>query len=295
VERIVKWAEQHRWHNRIVNYHDGVVPAADEDVRLLVVRSDRNRGFTGGNNVALRYGMASARGYRYAWVLNTDTTVEPDALAELVRAMEVRPDAASAQSLLVWAREPRLLDSAGMRLLRRGGSIDVLRRRPRTELSSVTNGQDVVPIFGSCAASALYRVSVLREHGVFDELFHTGYEDVDLACRFQAHGLEAVLAARSVVFHVGGASRNKRKKGLPWWTGHRNKLWMVARWYPFVLALPILLVGFVRAFIASLRTAGVSLGEWQRLVAVALRELRNGTSNSTRRRIVKMGGAGRIS
>lgn len=292
VEHIREWARSGGWGVEVVDHSDGREGTSVPETRLLIVRSDRNRGFAGGTNLAIRYGMTSRRGYRYVWVLNTDTIVNPDALTLAVKALEQDPRAAAAQSLLIRARERSLLDSAGMRLLGRGGAVDMLSRKPVSELANLTGGRSVVPIFGCCAAAALYRISVLDQHGSFDELLHTGYEDVDLACRLQQNGYSALLAAQSIVYHLGGLSRDKKNKGLPWWRAHRNKLWIVARWYPRGLAVPILLFGLIRIFIASFRTPGITLVHWWSSLMTTVKQFKNGASGSMRRRLFRLGTAG---
>ena len=290
VPRIVRWAAARKWPTRVATDGDGSPEdhwVADQAPRLLVVRGRENRGFAGGTNVAIRHALVGPRRYRYVWVLNTDTTVEATALGFAVSALEARADAAAAQSLLIWARDRDLVDSAGMRLLRRGGAVDMLRHRPRKELESWAAGRNVVPVFGCCGAAALYRLDALRDVGLFDERFFSGYEDVDLACRLQDRGYGALLVTCSVVYHVGGPSRDMRKRGWMWWLGHRNKLWMVARWYPRLLGFLILAVGIPRTILVALRTSDVSFGDWVGLAASAWREWRGGAPECSRRRILR--------
>jgi GT2 family glycosyltransferase len=295
VPRIVEWAKGRGWSVRTIEHRmNGMESAAfaQDEPRLMILRSPENRGFAGGTNMAMRYALASPRRYRYVWVLNTDTTVDPAALNLLVQAMEDHRDAASAQSLLVSARNPELLDSAGMRLYARGGSSDMLQGQARSELAKLAGTRDVVPVFGCCAAAALYRVESLRQYGLFDEMFFSGFEDVDLACRLQRHGKGSLLVARSIVFHIGGPSRKRGKKGWMGWLGHRNKLSLVARWYPRLVALPILLFGIPRAFFAALRLAGITLRDWRTLVVTTYREMVGGAPAATRRKVFRLGTKG---
>jgi GT2 family glycosyltransferase len=293
VDRIQSWARGRGWTTRVVEHpSEGAARAlAGGEERLLIVRNNRNTGFAGGTNAAIRYALGSARRYRYVWVLNTDTTVEPDSLVAVVRALENYPAAASAQSLLTWTREPALLDSAGMQLRRRGGAVDMLHHRPRAELDGLVSRREVIEIFGCCGAAALYRVEALQSVGLFDEsLFHT-HEDVDLACRLRAEGYLALLVPRSIVHHAGGVSRDRKKKGGMWWIAHRNKLRIVARWYPRALAVPILTLGVLRALIAALRSPDVPFRGWVALSPLLWQEWRRGASNPVRRRILRLGAA----
>jgi GT2 family glycosyltransferase len=294
VDRVVEWARTRGWSIRVVDADLSDGTAKGDEARLLIVRSRTNRGFAGGTNVAIRFALASPRAYHYVWTLNTDTLVEPGSLELAVRALEAVPTAASAQSLLLWGREPTLLDSAGMRLLSRGGAVDVLHRRTRAELDNLLRGRPTVEIFGCCAAAALYRVDALRVVGLFDEEFFQTNEDVDLACRLRSRGFTALLVSESVVHHLGGISRDRKKKGRIWWIAHRNKLRVVARWYPRLLGALILTAGTVRAFIAAMRSPDVPLSMWLSLPGVLWRDWCGGASGAMRGRILRLGSAGMI-
>ena len=294
VDRIARWGQERAWPCRVVDHladGDERRTLAGGEPRLLIVRSHANRGFAGGMNVAIRYALESDRQYKYVWALNTDTTVEPDSLPNAVRALEARPSAGSAQSLLVWARQPTLLDSAGMRLLRRGGAMDIRHHRPRAELEPLLAGREAVEIFGACAAAALYRADALRTVGLFDESLFQTNEDVDLACRLREHGYTAVLVPTSIVYHLGGISRDRKKRGWMLWLAHRNKLWIVARWYPRALGVPILAVGLIRAWLVALRTPEVSWRAWADLPRAVWTEWWNGATARARRRILRLGAA----
>src|SRR5690606_24319194 len=53
---------------------------------LTLIRNPENLGFTGGNNVGIKYACES--GFKYLMLLNNDTEVEPDFLTPLIERME---------------------------------------------------------------------------------------------------------------------------------------------------------------------------------------------------------------
>jgi len=80
---------------------DGSVEVAEKrfpDVR--VVRNDRNLGFAGGNNVAMRSASAD-----YVVLLNNDTSVDPRWLSRLVEAAEQDPFAGACTSKLLFQHD----------------------------------------------------------------------------------------------------------------------------------------------------------------------------------------------
>lgn len=70
--------------------------------RVVFFLLEQNRDYAAGNNAALRYALARPD-FTYAWVLNNDTIVEPDALTWLVRYMEEHPEVGLCGSRLVYA------------------------------------------------------------------------------------------------------------------------------------------------------------------------------------------------
>jgi GT2 family glycosyltransferase len=174
--------------------------SADDSVELVrrefpwvrVVRNRVNEGFAGGNNAGLPF----ARG-RYLVLLNNDTIADPHWLEEL--AAEARPGQAVA-SKLVFAHDPKLINSAGLQLLRDGRGADRgFRHADRGQFESPCS------VFAGCgAAICIDRDSI---HGpLFDPRYFVYYEDLDAFWRAELAGRPAVYAPRSLVRHVHGGS-----------------------------------------------------------------------------------------
>ena len=56
---------------------------------LRLIENGSNLGYTEGNNVGIRYALSNNADYIF--ILNDDTTVEPDVLTQLVRVGEANP------------------------------------------------------------------------------------------------------------------------------------------------------------------------------------------------------------
>lgn len=294
VERILDWAQTAGWRARTVRHmNDGGERASLSSgvpSQLTLIRNDTNAGFARGTNIGMRYALASGRAYLALWALNTDTLVDSNAVRPAVTALIENPHAGSVQSLLLGCPSDRVLDSAGVRLLRRGGAKDLLRGKSPAQLP-LAQGGGPITIFGCCAASAFYRTEALRNVGLFDEeLFQTN-EDVDLACRLQAAGYSALLVPQSVVRHKGGVSRH-RKRGRMWFIANRAKLRVVARWWPRPLAAPALVIGALRGLLAVASSRDVSGGAWVTLIRELWRDYWGGATGVVRRAILTAGRRG---
>ncbi len=164
--------------------------------QVTVLESPTNLGFTGGNNLGLRY--ARQRGYEYVLLLNNDTEVAPDFLAPLVQALEDDSQAAAAGPLIYYHARPRVVWSAG-------GAIDWQRGETRMlGLGEHDNGQfdgppRTVDFVTGCAL--LVRLSVVNEVGILDERFFAYYEEVEWCVRMQRAGYHILFVPQSKVWH----------------------------------------------------------------------------------------------
>jgi GT2 family glycosyltransferase len=80
--------------------------------RLTIIRTGKNLGFAGGNNVGLRYIMACGD-HSFVWLLNNDTVIRSDALIGMLHRMEEKPAAGICGSTLVYYDKPELVQALG--------------------------------------------------------------------------------------------------------------------------------------------------------------------------------------
>jgi GT2 family glycosyltransferase len=191
----------------------------------------------------------------YVWLLNNDTTVEPDALRHLV--MTAQSDVAvGAVGCPIYDMKHRtdLRAWGGGRLsVASGWGGPVRRRVDPGRLSYLT------------AASMLIRVQALRQVGLFDEGFFMYYEDIDLCLRFRRAGWKLAVADHAIVYHKEGASFHERW-GLRDALVTRSEVRFFRKYAP-IPGIPIL----VRAGLRCLKR--LARGEWSRCWAVAISAL----------------------
>ena len=86
-------------------FHDATGRA--DRVRVSLVRSTRNLGFAGGNNLAYRHAPGAGQA-DFVWFLNNDTEVEPDSLLRLVERAAQDPTVGICGSTLVYAHDRKI-------------------------------------------------------------------------------------------------------------------------------------------------------------------------------------------
>ena len=221
------------------------------DVR--VIRLDRNYGFAGGYNRALRE-VAS----EYVLLLNSDVEVTAGWWQPLVEVLDTESDVAAVAPKLLADMERTKFEYAGAA----GGFIDYLGYpfcRGRI-LSNVEEdrGQydDRRDIFWASGAAMCCRREVFEGLGGFDEDFFAHMEEIDLQWRMQLAGWRIVVEPRSVVYHLGGGTLPASSRKI--FLNHRNNLAML-----FKCASPM-----QRAVVAVVRPATDMLEAFVNLVTL---------------------------
>lgn len=183
------------------------------DARFRLRDMGGNLGFAAANNR-----VAEASGAEFLACLNPDAQPDPGWLGALVEAADAHTEAASFGSVQLRLDEPEVLDGLGDCWHLAGVAWRAREGLPATDLPG--SG----PILAPCGAAALYRRTVFREHGGFEERFFCYAEDVDLGLRLQRAGWTSWRAAGSVIRHAGSGVSGRRSD-FTLYHGHRNRVW----------------------------------------------------------------------
>jgi GT2 family glycosyltransferase len=163
-----------------------------------VIQTGKNLGFAGGCNVGIRQALED--GAEFVWLLNNDTTVDPEALSTLVDKAISQVDIGAVGSAIYFADDRGRLEAWG------GGRINFLLGRSRHFVASVAD-ERVQFITG---ASLLLRRNAIEVVGQLDEGFFMYWEDADYCFRLRRAGWRLAVAGQSKVWHKGSASVGKR-------------------------------------------------------------------------------------
>lgn len=170
------------------------IKQAMPSVELL--QTGANLGFGGGCNVGMRH--AFSRGADYVWLINSDSTVDPHALSELVRKADQNSGLGSVGSVLYEA------DATDRVQLWGGGRVQLWSGQSKHQ--RLPGQLDFIS-----GASVLLRREAIAEVGFFDEsTFFMYWEDTDLAFRLRNAGWHLAVAEHSRVWHKQSASVGKR-------------------------------------------------------------------------------------
>lgn len=201
---------------------------------IEVLPQGRNLGFAAGCNVGMKRALQT--GTEFILLVNNDTEVDPDMLAELLREAEKDPSAAMVSPKILYFDLPDRIWWAGGRYNLWHGIPSHIGRRSKDE------GQFDEPrsIDWATGCVLLLRSQALSEVGLFDERLFGNGEDLDLSLRLRRANWRIRYAPRAKVWHREGVDyRRNVGEYVRTFTFTRNLLWIMhkhatrAQWLTF--------------------------------------------------------------
>lgn len=185
---------------------------AQEYPQARLLESPCNGGYAYANNLALSQAQGD-----YLLLLNPDTLLPPQALAEMLAFMEERPEVGMAGPKLV--REDGSLDLACRRsfpspavsfyrMIGLSKRLPHSRRFGRYNLTYLDPDQEA-EVDSVVGAFMMVRRQAVEQVGLLDEAFFLYGEDLDWAMRIKKTGWKVVYNPRVVVLHRKASSSNR--------------------------------------------------------------------------------------
>lgn len=172
--------------------------------KLITLYNELNTGFTGGVNTGIR--CALERGFDGIALFNNDAVAEPNWLEELVKAYKKQK--AGITTGLLLHEDGKTIDSTGDWYSSWGLPF------PRNRNDKTKDAPKAEFVFSGSGGASLYDPGMLREIGLFDEVFFAYYEDVDLSFRAQLAGWKVYYTPAAVAYHKQGATSSRMPGGF---------------------------------------------------------------------------------
>ena len=145
---------------------------------VQVVRVEVNRGISYGFNIAVE----QCRSKYIAW-LNNDVVIEPSWLEIMSKSIDAQANVASCDSLVVYDADPDLVWSAGAGYSWMGSANFLEQGKHKSVIQP-----SLKPIIASVGCAAIYRRELFETHGLLDDTFFLGFEDLDWGLRLTLAG-----------------------------------------------------------------------------------------------------------
>jgi GT2 family glycosyltransferase len=240
-----------------------VDPPVAKPVSVVVIETKANLGYAGGNNIGLRYAL-SRKDCGYAWILNNDIIVHPEALTHLVRRMKEKPEAGICGSSLLRYYHPDKIDSIGGSKYDRWFAQAIgLETGKKFDPNQWEKYQKLERKMGYVAGAAVFvSRAFLLDVGLICEDYFMYFEEIDWATRARGR-YSLAIAPQSIVYHKGGEDikkhdgSKKRRFSLVYdkYTT-KNRLLFTIKFYPYLL--PILYLSILGYILDRIR-----VGAWE--------------------------------
>ncbi len=192
-------------------------PANTSAAEVYLIHTGANLGFAGGNNVGVRFALADPA-CTHVWLLNNDTVVDADALAELLKRASQRDQPGIVGSTLCFYGAPNTVQAlaGGSFSLWRAMSRHIGEGSPRRALCAAETAaveRDMSYVVG---ASMLVSRAFLEQVGLMEDDYFLYFEEMDWAERGRrcTPSWRLGFAANSIVYHKVGAAAGTAKRSM---------------------------------------------------------------------------------
>lgn len=221
--------------------------------KIKIIESDKNLGFTGGNNLGLREAKS-----KYVLLLNSDTEVLDNSLDNLIDFMD-RSDYGISSCKLTDG-EGNFQPNAGELpaplpiFLWLSGLDDILRKiiplsssYQERDKKYYTDEREVGWVSG---AAMMVKNQVFQKIGYLDENIFMYGEDVEYCLRAKRSGFKIGWTKMAEIIHYGGKSSNHPQYHQ--WTGEfRGLLYIYQKYYGFLAALTLKILMYIFILLRS--------------------------------------------
>ena len=191
---------------------------------LLLLKSNENLGFSGGNNIGIKYALENDADY--VMLLNNDTEVEPNFLEYMINAAE------SDKSIGIVGCKIKYYDNKNL-LWYAGGQVNWFKFiGEHFGMREEDNGQydkfkKISFMTGCCM---LIKREVIEKVGMLPDEYFMYFEDVDFCVKVQEAGYKIVYEPKAVIYHKVGISGGGEESpfSIKWCT--RNRIYFMNKY-----------------------------------------------------------------
>lgn len=181
--------------------------SSDDSVRFVreffpwvrVIESKINLGYAGGNNLGVEYSRGD-----FIAILNNDTIVDAEWLAELVKTALEDNSVGVVGSKILYAHDRSIIDAIGF-------SVDRYMF-PRPIAQNTRNNSRYIGtknVFAIPGCSILFSRRLVESLGLFDPEYFIYGEDLDFCWRVRLAGFSCRVNCSSIVYHFGMGDTKK--------------------------------------------------------------------------------------
>ena len=203
-----------------------VLSKNEEDItlqrELIILKSNANLGFSGGNNIGIQYAMDCNADY--IMLLNNDTRVDKGFIEPLVDTLRRYEN--------IGLVGGKIYDYNSKDKFIAGGYIDLVKGSGYHYYNENNDKLKEVSFLSGCLW--MFKSDVIREVGFLDEKFFLYIEDVEFCYRLIKNGKKLFYNSKSEIYHKESQSTGKMSP-LTIYYNTRNRLYFVNKSYSSII------------------------------------------------------------
>lgn len=161
-----------------------------------LIQNDRNYGYTGGNNIGIRY-VLDKSSPEYFLILNNDTIVAPDFLGQMIKVAEIDASIGIVGPKVYYYNFPNRIQGAGGKVNMRTGRASLIGVK-EIDAGQYDTQREVDYVFGCCL---LIKKEAMQKVGLFDESYFCYWDETDYCFRAREAGYKVVCIPEAKIWH----------------------------------------------------------------------------------------------
>ena len=191
--------------------------------KLSILRIEKNRGFTGGNNIGIEY-ILKERKTDYILLLSNDTVVDPEFLGELVKVVEGDEKVGIVGPTVYYYdnNNQNRIQSAGVKLYWNKGIGNILRS------NEIDNGQfnEIIEVDYVAGCALLAKSELFEKIGYLNTDYFAYWEETEWCVRAHKAGYKVLYVPKAKIWHKR-SSTTKKTSGFYEYHMARNMFWFM--------------------------------------------------------------------
>jgi GT2 family glycosyltransferase len=197
------------------NYHELIGDNFSQCKRLIIIKNEKNYGFTEGNNIAIRFIRENFQS-KYIFLLNNDTVIHPECIGDIIALAEKEERIGIVGALPYRYTNPKDPESKSLIFNPRRGNFKQI----------FIHDENFIDVDYVSGCSLLIADELISKIGLLYSPLYLYYEDTDWCLRAKSNGYRIITKIAPRVWHKGGSSINKSVMGshLKMYFGTRNRI-----------------------------------------------------------------------
>lgn len=233
--------------NQFVRIRDNLWRYYTDCYCIHLILHNENKGFSGGNNIGLKYASESLFPDFY-WILNNDTIISEDAIQQLLCYSKKNPNCVLGSTILYYYNKNTIQCAGGFkynditcrqRMLENGTKIDNLNSIHISNIDCVSG------------CSIFFDSTTFKRIGYLDEDYFLYYEEMNLRQICAKEKIKRKWCKQAIIWHKEGQSTGKKINGtksllseyygnlsaLTYYYKHYRYLYYCIRWMKYLKKL----------------------------------------------------------